>query len=802
MENFEITYDSAPLEEHPPLRGKFAASESQLILRAAREFMEMKQVSVDEAWSLIDTHGQKLLNTPLRGMFVYINKYLPYRALGSIYEHFMRISNPTRVRGKWSSEDETKLIQMVAEHGRNWAIICKSLGRLNQDVKDKWKLLERKMRVSGSLMGSYSAPVSEPLILESHARAGMQHEHSPTVFPTMQTVHGEDGGLLELGETKHGRKWTEEERMLLRQLVPQYRYEVHHKLPGNEYIEEKVHWKVLASHFQLRSVRSIQCEWDFLQRGENPIYWVVTPEFNLPCETPKDFDISFFVLRLKEANVDSELAVNWSTLYRPFRATSLQSYFVRLCSVNSVEGDFRHKVETLIAKMCNITQEMIMEATTSERLWRARDPIRPVTSSWSESSRADRQASRPSRPVPQLADASASSSASVAPAPTLQLAPPTPNNNSVRSTATSLSSTAQNQGSAGALAPHMVSSQSSMSSQNVGSSSYHAQMAGPSHAASLHLPMHAAHPSHGAYGLSVHGESAFDESGLPVDDPEAIQYQIQINQFLSMQQRAGQVAQNAPGAHAANVLSSMRYDENVADNNILSFGARNANRRGRGRPGPYPPSDSHLDHHAMPPGHHQHDHHTMAQALQHDLHPMAHAHQHEPHSMAHGYQLDHHSMTHGHQHDHAMQFAPAPIVPVPHQYPGAQYPTHGPPMSHIHPPPHLPQGGAPHPQLYVSQHQPSRQQLPTQSSYPPPQNQHPVHRPYPELDHVGLDQNIAEAFEMLGAAEDHQDPRRNHSMFQEEIDFSNPPRNRRKRQLGSAGGQGKNPKRSRGQGVN
>eukprot|EP00762_Andalucia_godoyi_P000186 ANDGO_02387.mRNA.1 RNA polymerase I termination factor len=510
---------------HAAVRGKFVPSESELIVELARDYMEFRNMSYDSGIQLLASSGMKLLNTPLRGMFSYVQKHLPYRSLGSIYEHFMRISAPDRQRGKWSIEDEQKLITLVAEHGRNWSLICKSLGRLNQDVKDKWKLLERKMRCSGSLPLYASSDVlgdqnaGSMLILEtgpssgSHSQSQNQsqnqsqsqnhnhthnhgHSHhsvsssssavsangnttqvaplnntshqaqgSLSAYSTLATLQTDDAPLLELSEgARPGRKWSEEEKSLLRQLVPQYRYTVEHKMPGYEYVEEKVHWKVLASHFQNRSVRSIQSEWALLRKEEHPDFWVVTDSFRLPCDIPEAFDVLRFIERLRDSNAESELGVSWATLYRPFRVVALQGFFTKLCAVNRIDGDFRSRVDGLDLITQNVTHEMILDSRLKTRATHAQV--------------SDGRSDSPSQYSAHLS-----------------LAPPSAPSTSVAS-----------MNSNGHAPPHASSSSASSSSSSSSSHglthSHHGHFASPS-ASQLHQTHHLPHHS----SASVHSHS-------------------------------------------------------------------------------------------------------------------------------------------------------------------------------------------------------------------------------------------------------------------------------------------------------
>lgn len=56
----------------------------------------------------------------------------------------MLISHQARlsVQGKWSKEEGEQLRQLVAEKGPRWAEISRSLGRLPEGCRDKWRELK------------------------------------------------------------------------------------------------------------------------------------------------------------------------------------------------------------------------------------------------------------------------------------------------------------------------------------------------------------------------------------------------------------------------------------------------------------------------------------------------------------------------------------------------------------------------------------------------------------------------------------------------------------------------------------
>ncbi|CAI4055256.1 hypothetical protein SKDZ_02G1520 [Saccharomyces kudriavzevii ZP591] len=68
-----------------------------------------------------------------------IYKVLPYRSSSSIYKHMRRKYHIFEQRGKWTSEEEQELAKLCAEKEGQWAEIGKTLGRMPEDCRDRWR---------------------------------------------------------------------------------------------------------------------------------------------------------------------------------------------------------------------------------------------------------------------------------------------------------------------------------------------------------------------------------------------------------------------------------------------------------------------------------------------------------------------------------------------------------------------------------------------------------------------------------------------------------------------------------------
>ncbi|CAI4257383.1 BAH_G0002410.mRNA.1.CDS.1 [Saccharomyces cerevisiae] len=68
-----------------------------------------------------------------------IYKVLPYRSSSSIYKHMRRKYHIFEQRGKWTAEEEQELAKLCAEKEGQWAEIGKTLGRMPEDCRDRWR---------------------------------------------------------------------------------------------------------------------------------------------------------------------------------------------------------------------------------------------------------------------------------------------------------------------------------------------------------------------------------------------------------------------------------------------------------------------------------------------------------------------------------------------------------------------------------------------------------------------------------------------------------------------------------------
>lgn len=121
--------------EAPPIKtGKFSKSESQAILHAVQEYCEAHDVSVHRLCSENAHRGD------LKGAWLKIAKVLPNRTVQAVYRHGLRKLHSFK-RGKWTEEEERKLMELVEVRGQKWVKFQEVLNRSADACRDKHREL-------------------------------------------------------------------------------------------------------------------------------------------------------------------------------------------------------------------------------------------------------------------------------------------------------------------------------------------------------------------------------------------------------------------------------------------------------------------------------------------------------------------------------------------------------------------------------------------------------------------------------------------------------------------------------------
>lgn len=117
--------------------GQFSKSDSDLI-RAWREtYCAEHQWSHQKFDDTIQANARN--DNTLQRFWTEICEQIPHRSRQAIQKHCRREFHHYQKRGIWTPEDDETLKRAVAEKGRSWKAIGEAMGRLHEDVRDRWR---------------------------------------------------------------------------------------------------------------------------------------------------------------------------------------------------------------------------------------------------------------------------------------------------------------------------------------------------------------------------------------------------------------------------------------------------------------------------------------------------------------------------------------------------------------------------------------------------------------------------------------------------------------------------------------
>ena len=115
--------------------GKYTKEETDTIIRAVKEYCDVKEITVARLCSECDHKAD------LKGSWMEIAKCLPNRPVQSVYRHGLRQLHPFK-RGAWSDTEVENLIGLVAQVGKKWAHIQANLNRSADSCRDKYREMD------------------------------------------------------------------------------------------------------------------------------------------------------------------------------------------------------------------------------------------------------------------------------------------------------------------------------------------------------------------------------------------------------------------------------------------------------------------------------------------------------------------------------------------------------------------------------------------------------------------------------------------------------------------------------------
>ncbi|WBW72688.1 RNA polymerase I transcription termination factor/ RNA polymerase II transcription factor Reb1 [Schizosaccharomyces osmophilus] len=117
-------------------KGDFGVQETAIIAQEVRNFI------LEQGWTEYQFCNQIWAGKcpkPIRSFYSNLYKKLSHRDAKSIYHHVRRAYNPFEERCVWSKEEDEELRRNVLEHGKCWTKIGRKMARMPNDCRDRWR---------------------------------------------------------------------------------------------------------------------------------------------------------------------------------------------------------------------------------------------------------------------------------------------------------------------------------------------------------------------------------------------------------------------------------------------------------------------------------------------------------------------------------------------------------------------------------------------------------------------------------------------------------------------------------------
>ncbi|KAG9289822.1 hypothetical protein G9A89_015402 [Geosiphon pyriformis] len=116
-------------------KGKFSKKEDEALIKALETYKEMNQLNEEDIHRLIfEKNGKKGAK---KNFWKDIASVLENRPLKTITNHVQRMKHPFKGAGKWTSEDDARLIRLKTEYGTNWKKIGELMERTGTSCRDR-----------------------------------------------------------------------------------------------------------------------------------------------------------------------------------------------------------------------------------------------------------------------------------------------------------------------------------------------------------------------------------------------------------------------------------------------------------------------------------------------------------------------------------------------------------------------------------------------------------------------------------------------------------------------------------------
>ncbi|KAJ7180287.1 hypothetical protein C8R43DRAFT_870256 [Mycena crocata] len=130
-------------------KGKFSAIEIKQINEALENYRTSRGLSEEDVNKIIFPSDEKQKDATF---WSEITSAVAQRPLIAVYHYLRRAHHPLGQQGKWSPEQDAKLIQSVSSFGQHWEKVGSLVGRMATDCRDRYRnyIVDREKRVAGT----------------------------------------------------------------------------------------------------------------------------------------------------------------------------------------------------------------------------------------------------------------------------------------------------------------------------------------------------------------------------------------------------------------------------------------------------------------------------------------------------------------------------------------------------------------------------------------------------------------------------------------------------------------------------
>ncbi|KAJ7129498.1 hypothetical protein C8R44DRAFT_614346 [Mycena epipterygia] len=129
-------------------KGKFSAIEIKQVNEAMEKYRTARGLTEEDINSIIFPRDEKQKDA---AFWSEISFALSQRPIIAVYHYVRRAHHPMKQQGKWTPEEDARLVQAVTSLGQQWEKVAALVGRMATDCRDRYRnhIVDREKRVAG-----------------------------------------------------------------------------------------------------------------------------------------------------------------------------------------------------------------------------------------------------------------------------------------------------------------------------------------------------------------------------------------------------------------------------------------------------------------------------------------------------------------------------------------------------------------------------------------------------------------------------------------------------------------------------